>query len=171
LTFLLVQNIKKIDRDSLLAMDDQALLAHCRVEVERGTGPGGQKRNRTESAVRLTIPGIEPQVQVLCDKTRSQHDNRAIALRELRVRLALLVRRPVVEKIEWNKPPSMKNADYAQWLAVVLDRLCTHDWRVGDCAKSLSISTNQLTKAITRDPRASREVNRRRQQNNLPFLH
>ncbi len=159
---------KQSDRDSLLAMDDGALLAHCRVEVERGTGPGGQKRNRTESAVRLTIPG--PDIQVVCDKTRSQHSNRLIALRELRIRLALLIRKPATEKLQWSKPPSMKNADYAKWLAVVLDALNAHGWRVGDCAKTLAISTNQLTKSITRDPRASREVNRCRQQNDLPPL-
>ena len=35
-------------------LDDDDLLAQCRVETMRGSGPGGQHRNKVESAVRLT---------------------------------------------------------------------------------------------------------------------
>ena len=35
-----------------LALDDRALLGQCEVDVYRASGPGGQKRNKIESAVR-----------------------------------------------------------------------------------------------------------------------
>ena len=57
------------------------LLAECDVETFRGSGPGGQHRNKTESAVRMTHrpTGI---VRVASDE-RSQLLNRKIALERI----------------------------------------------------------------------------------------
>lgn len=51
----------------------------------RGTGPGGQHRNKTESAVQLTH--LPTGLSVRCDASRSQPQNRATALRMLQERL------------------------------------------------------------------------------------
>jgi peptide chain release factor 1 len=51
----------------------------------RGTGSGGQKRNKTESTVLLTHRPTG--VQVRCETSRSQQHNRAMALVLLRARL------------------------------------------------------------------------------------
>jgi peptide chain release factor 1 len=51
----------------------------------RGTGSGGQKRNKTESTVQLTHRPSG--VQVRCETSRSQQHNRAMALVLLRARL------------------------------------------------------------------------------------
>jgi protein subunit release factor B len=49
----------------------------CEWEYMRGTGPGGQKRNKTESKVRCTH---RPSGAVgESDETRSQHDNKRLA--------------------------------------------------------------------------------------------
>jgi len=50
-----------------------------------GTGPGGQKRNKTASVVLLTHKPTG--VQVRCESSRSQHHNRMAALALLRARL------------------------------------------------------------------------------------
>lgn len=54
-------------------------------ETYRGSGPGGQHRNKTESAVRVThLPtGVSA-----CSETKCQHRNRELALRALRSRIA-----------------------------------------------------------------------------------
>jgi peptide chain release factor 2 len=65
--------------------DDEALLAQCRVETFRSGGPGGQHQNVTESGVRLVH--LPSGLRVSARDERSQHRNRALALRRLRAKL------------------------------------------------------------------------------------
>jgi peptide chain release factor 1 len=53
--------------------------------VCRGTGAGGQKRNKTETTVQLKH--LPTGLQVRCEDTRSQQKNRALALQLLRSKL------------------------------------------------------------------------------------
>src|SRR5438132_12813254 len=77
-------------RDDWLRMDDAALLSQCKVDTYRASGPGGQKRNKTSSAVRLRH---EPSgMIVIAEESRSQHENRVRALRRLRQALFLKIR-------------------------------------------------------------------------------
>jgi ribosome-associated protein len=70
--------------------DDEALLAECRVETFRAGGPGGQHQNTTESGVRLVH--LPTGIRVIAREERSQHRNRAVALRRLREKLEELSR-------------------------------------------------------------------------------
>src|SRR5947209_466344 len=72
------------------ALTDPQLLAQCAVDTYRASGPGGQKRNKTSSAVRLRH--LPSSLIVIAEESRSQHENRARALRRLRQALYLKLR-------------------------------------------------------------------------------
>src|SRR5438874_12645679 len=78
--------------DYLLASDD-ALIAQCEVDRYRASGPGGQHRNKTESAVRLRHKPTG--VTAIGEDSRSQAENKVHAVRRLRSSIALDVREPV----------------------------------------------------------------------------
>ena len=80
-------------RDAAIVASDDELARQCELDRYRASGPGGQHRNKTESAVRARH--LATGVAAHADDSRSQHENRGRALRRLRMNLALEVRAPV----------------------------------------------------------------------------
>src|ERR1022692_3485462 len=77
-------------------LNDANLLAQCEVDTYRASGPGGQKRNKTSSAVR--IRHLPSTLIVIAEESRSQHANRVKALKRLRQAFYLKLREPIDRK-------------------------------------------------------------------------
>ena len=160
--------------------NDQALLAECEVDTYRASGPGGQKRNKTDSAVRLRHGPSG--IIVIAEESRSQIENRARALRRLRQALALRVRHPVPAA---GAPEAVRNcvgrdgrlrvgqrdARYLAAAAAVLDVLLATRGRVSDAAERLGLTTGNLSSFLTADTDLLVEANRIRSGFDLHPLH
>jgi len=103
--------------------------ADLRIDVYRASGAGGQHVNRTESAVRITH--MPSGIVVACQNDRSQHKNKATAMKQLKAKLYELEmqkRRAKQAKVEESK------ADIgwgSQIRSYVLDQSRIKDLRTG----------------------------------------
>ena len=145
-----------------LTLEDQELLAQCHVDRYRSHGPGGQKRNKTSSAVRLRhrLTGLA----VKATEDRSQQVNLRRAVRRLRQAIALQVRTTLdpesyVRSEEFQTcldrdgrlAVSRRDRRYASVISELLDVLSACNMRVREAAKLLGISTGRIVKFIQKD--------------------
>ena len=71
-------------------LEESELLKHCTIEIGRVSGPGGQNRNRRDTAV--WVQHVPTRIEAQATERRSQAQNRHMAIKRLRRRLAVQVR-------------------------------------------------------------------------------
>jgi hypothetical protein len=152
-------------------LPDDKLIAQCRFEAFVASGPGGQKRHKTNAAVRYTH--LPSGVHAVATDSRSQRENKIHALRDLRHKLALSTRREIdplaYRPPEWLAPyPGLhmnpKNPLYPAAVAEVLDVLHAMHWDIARSAVLLALSGSALTRFLHADPPLWEHVNRTRAQ-------
>jgi hypothetical protein len=158
---------------AFVALADSALLAQCSIHRFRASGPGGQHRNKTDSAIRLhhRPTGLEAKAV----ESRSQHENRARALRRLRLAIALTSREatdPAVHVPSTTLASAIRdgririnphNRLYPQIVGEVFDVLEAAGWRMSDAAAALRLTTAALGRFLEDDPTLWRAASQRRQ--------
>lgn len=158
-------------------MSDEKLMSQCEMDTYKSSGPGGQHRNKRETAVRLKhLPtGIIAQAS----EDRSQHKNRASALARLRSLLALKVRNSI-DLETYTPPPELlqilptkstirgsecgsqigpNNPKFSLGMQALLDLIFAVEGSVSDAAKKLGLSTGALSRLILSDDSLRQAVN------------
>src|SRR5437667_6070891 len=151
-------------------LSDEALSAQCRWEAFRARGPGGQHRDKTNTAVRVTH--LPTGISATGGEARSQRENRIHALKRLRLKLALEIRGPIdrtkFTPPDWflqsrylpkGSPPSRaptlkitpRHHDFFRAVALVMDIVAEMRGDPPKSAAMLGISTSSLMRFIQQD--------------------
>jgi len=143
-------------------LTDDQLFAQCRMDTYRGSGPGGQKRNKTSNAVRLVHKPTG--LFVTATESRSLALNKLHAVRRLRLKLVCEVREPVdlasFEPPDWvvsvrlerRFVVSTKNVLYMPLVGLVLDLFQATGANPAAVGVNLRVSTSAVLKLLASDP-------------------
>lgn len=158
----------------------ERLLKRCEVSFGRASGPGGQHRNKVETACTITH---EPTgISASASERRHQSQNRHQALFRLRLKLAMQVRRRVHP--EHYQPSDLwigrrqgrqisvnpKHRDYPGLLAEALDVIGARNFDVAGAAGVLGVSMSQIAKLLRHHKPAFAKMNKGREQIGLKPL-
>ena len=155
------------ERNKWLEMPDEELASLCKIQAFKSSGPGGQKVNKTSSAVRAVH--IPSGIEVTSSESRSQHENRHHALKKMRMRIALEIRFDEKRGID-NFEISVSNPKYPLFSALLMDALDNYGFQIRDCAQFLGLSTGRLVRLLGKDPEIWRKVNSERKTRGLKPL-
>lgn len=161
-------------------LEDAPLLKQCEVTFGRASGPGGQNRNKVETAV--TIKHLPTGVTASATERRHQAQNRHEAVFRLRLHLANDVRRPIDPRAYKPSPlwttrrqgekmaVSATHRDYPGLLAEAMDVIVARQFDVAGAAGVLGITMSQLGKLLRHNKQAHSRVNREREKRGLHAL-
>jgi hypothetical protein len=161
--------ITPAQRDGWLRESDDSLLADCTVDTYRASGPGGQKRNKTSSAVRLRH--YPSGLSVISEESRSQHENKHHALRRLRMAIAIQIRAAIdpdhalpADLQRYVLPDGRirigeKNDAYPRFVAFALDSLAANRGSTSKVAGVVCSTSSQLLRLLARNGAALAAVN------------
>lgn len=161
-----------VDAPHPASVDPADLLKVCEIGKGRSSGPGGQHRNKVETQVTMTHQptGVSGQAS----ERRSSMENKKVALRRLRLALAVQVRAPVPIGearspmwIERSKGSQIAcnpgHSDFPAMLAEAMDMLAACGWDPKRASLRLSCTPSQLIKLIKEHPPAMVTLNKERE--------
>lgn len=162
-----------------LNKSNEQWLEECEIETHRGGGPGGQKADKTSTVVRLRHrpTGLTSE----CGRTRSQHKNRSLALRELKIAYALNRRHEIDfsrlripsqldQYVENGLRVKRSNPHFPFVVKLVFDVFEQSGGQLSTTSEALGVSTRQLVRFFHQHSDLRETANQTRKKNDLHRL-
>ena len=154
-------------------LDVDSLLKECEVQRTRRGGPGGQHRNKVESAVVILHKGSGCKGEA--SERRDQHQNKKLAIKRLRIELAIHVRSKRAELSDLWKSRTVNqrilinpdHENFASLLAEAIDAVAEFEFDIPRAADSLKVSNSQLLKFLKLEKQVFHWLNQNRVERGL----
>lgn len=156
------------------------LLEQCTLTLLRRGGPGGQHRNKVETAV--GIEHLPTGVSAEASERRSQSENRRVAIQRLRLNLAVDHRASATSEQQTPSPlwqsrvkgtriaVSTEHEDFPALLSELLDYLTAAQLDMSSAAEHFHVTSSQLVNLLRSYPPALATVNAQRSSQGLGKL-
>lgn len=165
--------------DHPASLPESKLLEDCEVQRTRASGPGGQHRNKTETAIQITHTPTG--LKALAYERRSQEDNRKMAVFRMRLVLAAQHRTVVSAIVNptelWESRCTNgkiscndQHRDFPGLIAEAMNAVDAKDYDVRVAAAALGCSTSQLVRFIAKAPEAFNAMNSGRESRGMRRL-
>ena len=142
-----------------VSLGDEELMRKCRMDIFKATGKGGQKKNKTSNAIRLTLNHLS----VTATASRSRQENISKAVKKMRMEIALDLHEVEDNRSGLEKLPdglcsyirkgilriNEKNPLYAMFTGVILDIYMEYLGDVREIAEKLETSSSQIHRFIS----------------------
>jgi len=149
---------------------DSDLKKSCRMDVFKATGHGGQKKNKTSNAIRLTLEHLS----VTYTASRSKTENISSAFKKLKMSIALdisagrenchLNQTYPTDLFQYFQKGSIninaKNPVFPVVIGMIVDNFIKYQGNYKSVSEALKVSTSQLRKFITKNPFMIETVNK-----------
>ena len=151
-------------------LEIDSLLAQCDLRAVRGSGPGGQHRNKVSTGIVVTHR--DTRITGEATERRSQSQNRQVAIHRLRIRLAIRLRTKQADVTTGSSLATFaesyggvrlriaeSNLHYASLLAALLDRIFQQQGDLTAAASDLLTTSSQIVRLLRAQPEALKIVN------------
>ncbi len=159
----------------ILALSEPEFLRQCRIDHFQASGPGGQKRNRKLSAVRLIH--IQSSISVTSSEYRETSRNLAIAINKLKLELAIkldldpqIQEADLTARIKFNKDVSEQNPQFPLMILLAVTLFKRYRGSIRELSLSLNTSSPQLIKFLKKSKQVWTSIQEIRRQNGHPPL-
>jgi len=146
---------------TFLRKTDSEILHLSKMDIFKGSGRGGQKRNKTSNAIRLTLSYLS----VVETSSRSRAENIDKAIKKLRMAIALDLTSPLVHRCHFQNFPeeiraylfkntiriSSSNPVYPFFLGCIIDVFIKHEGNWTDISTEYKTSKSQIRRFIAKN--------------------
>ena len=155
------------NRFEFLRKTDDELLKLSRVDVFKATGKGGQKKNKTSNAIRLSMCHLS----VTESKSRSKAENIKGAVKKLRLAIALDKKDATSSRVSVYQTPSeikpylntgeikisVKNPLYPIFIGILFNCYIKNGGNWSDMGKNLGFTSSQIRKFVDKNAQLKRK--------------
>lgn len=153
------------------ALDTEMLMNDCKLTRGRASGPGGQHRNKVETHV--TLQHLPSGIEAQAGERRLAKENQSVALRRLRLLLAMHVRievpRGEIRSELWKSRCrnrkivcNVRHTDFPALLAEAMDVIDASGYDMRRASTRLECSPSQLLRLLSDHPPALVKFNEER---------